>query len=61
MLKRISPLKAGLLLGLFIPSGILLLIFGDLVLRPASFNTNEWLETEHFKECQGKKQMNWPS
>ena len=33
----------------------------DLVFRPASFNTNEWLETEHFKECQGKKQLNWPS
>ena len=32
-----------------------------LVFRPASFNTHEWLETEHFKECQGKKQLNWPS
>jgi len=32
-----------------------------LVFHPASFNTNEWLETEHFKECQGKKQLNWPS
>jgi hypothetical protein len=33
----------------------------DLVFRPTSFNTHEWLETEHFKECQGKKQLNWPS
>jgi hypothetical protein len=31
------------------------------VFRPASFNTNEWYETEHFKECQVKKQLNWPS
>jgi len=32
-----------------------------LVFRPASFNTHELLEMEHFKECQGKKQLNWPS
>ena len=30
-----------------------------LVFHPASFNNNGWLETKHFKECQGKKHMDW--
>jgi len=42
-------------------SRVMLSINQILVFRPASFNTNEWLETEHFKECQGKKHLNWPS
>jgi len=36
-------------------------LYSDRVFRPASFNTNKWLETEHFKEYQGKKQLNWSS